>query len=156
VIERKIRLDGTVSDYECEALLIEKGKRAVLRYVLPHDLEFPTAAFGAPKGTVTIGHYWTDRPYNVYQWMTPRGIVLGWYFNVVDATVVDEELVSYEDLAVDVLVDPTGRTTVLDEDELPTDLEPKRRGIVSRALEALTSSPMRLAREIEAETRRFL
>ena len=32
VIERKTRFDGSVQEFACRALLIEPGKRAVIRY----------------------------------------------------------------------------------------------------------------------------
>jgi len=33
ITERKTRLDGSVVEYVCEPLVIEEGRRAVVRYV---------------------------------------------------------------------------------------------------------------------------
>ena len=156
VIERKIGLDGTLSDFVCQRLRLEPGKRAVLRYVVDRERPVAGGELVLPAGTVTIAHYWSDRPYNVYHWVRPAGGTIAYYANVVDRTSIEESLVSYEDLAVDVLITPSGLATVLDEEELPPDLSPSRRAVVARALEALTSGPLRLAREVEAESRTFL
>lgn len=153
IVERKVRLDGTTEEFLCERLLVEPGKRAVLRYVLERGWSV-AGVLAVPRGAVTISHYWVDRPYNVYHWIV-AGSTLAYYCNVSEPPTIGEDLVEYADLAVDVLITPAGEATVLDEDELPTDLSPARRIVVARALEALTSAPLRIAREIEAESRRF-
>src|SRR5258706_12847414 len=70
IVERKNRMDGTSEDFVCDRLLIEPGKRAVLRYVVDRDRHIEGADLIVPKGTATIAHYWTDRPYNVYHWLS--------------------------------------------------------------------------------------
>ena len=65
VVERKIGLDGTLSDFVCERLRLEPGKRAVLRYVVDRERPVADGELILPAGTVTIAHYWSDRPYNV-------------------------------------------------------------------------------------------
>lgn len=151
VVERKIRLDGSTEDFLCDRLLVEPGQRAVLRYVLDRDWHVAEMLV-VPKGAVTISHYWAGRPYNVYHWLV-AGRTLAIYANVVASTTISDDLVSYEDLAVDVLIAPDGTATVLDEEELPPDLDPRHRRTIARAIEAITSSPRRLVREIEAATR---
>lgn len=154
ITERKTRLDGTHEDFTCERLLLEPGKRAVLRYVLDREWRIAGGELVLPTGTVTVSHYWTDRPYNVYHWVGPAGTI-AYYCNVVASTEIRDDLVAYTDLAVDVLIRPDGRTLVLDEEELPADLAPARRGVVARALEALSGDVRRLAAEIERESRPF-
>lgn len=160
VLERKKRLDGTVEDLLCDRLLIEPGKRAVLRYTWTAERRIGETDLVLPKGGFTISHYWTDRAYNVYHFLSapqpdgPR--TLAYYCNVVAATTVADDLVSYNDLVVDVLIDPSGSALVLDEEELPSDLPPPQRAIINKALEELTGNSRRLAVEIERETRRWL
>ncbi len=155
VVERKIRLDGTTEEFLCERMLLEPGKRAVLRYELDRAWNV-AGAIVVPKGSVTIAHYWSDRTYNVYHWVSPRGRTIAYYCNVVASTAIAERLVSYEDLVVDVLIDTSGAATVLDEEDLPPDLPSPRRAIVNRALEDLTSNSRRIAAEMERESRPFL
>ena len=147
MIERKTRLDGSVAEFVCAPLVVEPGRRAILRYVSDREWAVGGTPVRVVPGTVTVGHYWVDRPYNVYHWLS-GGRTLAYYCNVATATTVDPEVVAYTDLTVDVLVMPSGGVTVLDEDELPADLAPGHRAVIARALEAL-ADPRRLIREIE-------
>lgn len=158
IVERKNRLDGTVEDFLCDRLLIEPGKRAALRYTWTAERHIMGTDLVVPKGGFTISHYWTDRAYNVYHFLSapPAPHTLGYYCNVVAATTIREDLVSYDDLVVDVLIDPSGGALVLDEEDLPADLAPSYRAVINKALEELTGNSRRLAVEIERESRRFL
>jgi predicted RNA-binding protein associated with RNAse of E/G family len=155
VTERKVRLDGTAEDFLCERLLLEPGKRAVLRYELDRDWHVADLIV-VPRGSVTIAHYWSDRPYNVYHWVAPPRRTIAYYCNVVASTTIAERLVSYEDLVVDVLIETSGAATVLDEEDLPPDLPSPRRAVVHRAIEDLTTNGRRIAAEMERESRPFL
>jgi predicted RNA-binding protein associated with RNAse of E/G family len=151
ITERKTRLDGSVAEFACEALVVEPGRRAVLRYVSDREWRIEAADLVIRPGTVTVAHYWIDRPYNVYHWLVD-GRTLAYYCNVATDTVISPELVAYTDLVVDVLLRTSGAATVLDEDELPDDLAPPHRLAIARALEALIANPRFVIREIEQET----
>ena len=151
ITERKTRLDGSVAEFACEPLLLEPGRRAVLRYVVDREWAIAGTDLRVRPGSVTIAHYWVDRPYNVYHWLVD-GRTLAYYCNVVADTVVTPELVAYTDLVVDVLLRTSGAATVLDEDELPDDLAPPHRLAIAKALEVLIANPRGLMREIEQET----
>ena len=155
VIERKRRLDGSFVEFRCERLDLDPGRRAVLRYVIPSERRLEGTDLTLLPGTVTIAHYWADRPYNVYAWYRD-GAALGYYCSIADATEIAEGRVEYLDLVVDVLIDLRGSATVLDEDEVPADLEPRHRRTINRTLEDLGSGTKRLVAEIEAESQRFL
>lgn len=152
VIERKIRLDGSVEEFVCEVLVLEAGRHAVLRYAVTRDWDVAGTIL-IPKGTFTISHYWVDRPYNVYHWIN-EGRTLAQYVNIADRTEIAPGLVAYRDLVVDVLVRPSGAIEILDEDELPTDLEPAARKCIADALEVVITGARRLTLEIEQESRR--
>lgn len=154
VIERKIRLDGSAEEFVCDVLALDPGRHAVLRYELDRDWDV-AGTIVIPKGALTVSHYWADRPYNVYHWVRD-GRTLALYVNVADRTEVRPELVSYRDLVVDVLLRPGGAIEILDEDELPTDLEPAARRSIADALEVVVTGARRLTQEIERETRRHL
>ena len=151
IIERKTRLDGSTEEYRCEVLSLEAGRRAVLRYAVDREWVIAGGVIVVPKGAVTIGHYWADRPYNVYHWLV-GGSTLAYYCNIATQTVISPELVGYTDLVVDVVLRPSGAADVLDEDELPEDLAPAHRSQIAKALEVLIANPRFLMREIEAET----
>ncbi len=154
VIERKIRLDGTSSEFSCEGLAVEPGRRAVLRYTSDQVVRIRDTDIALPAGTITLAHYWTDRPYNVYHWLS-LGRTVAYYVNVADRTRIETGSVSYRDLVVDVVVRPSGALEILDEDELPADLEPAARKAIADALEVVVTGAKRLAAEIEQESRRY-
>lgn len=153
--ERKRRLDGTSVDFECGRSLVEPGNRAVLRYVVERERALEGTPLVLPAGTLTIAHYWIDRPYNVYHWID-RGRTLAYYCSIAEDTSITDEVVAYTDLAVDVLIDVRGEPTVLDEEELPADLPPPQRAVIARALDELVGQSRRIAAEIEGASRPFL
>lgn len=151
ITERKVRLDGSVAEFACEAVVVEPGRRAVLRYVTDREWAISGSDIRVPVGTVTVGHYWVDRPYNVYHWLV-GGRTLAYYCNVATDTTIEPALVAYRDLTVDVLIRTSGEPTVLDEDDLPDDLAPPYRLAIAKALETLIANPRMVIREIERET----
>ena len=153
VIERKTVFDGSVQEFACRALLIEPGKRAVIRYELDRDWHVGGMIF--PKGGYTAGHFWTDRPYNVYHWLE-SGRTLAYYFNVGLVDEISEDRVAWRDLIIDVLVKPDGAIDILDEDEVPADRPVEHRGTIARALEQIVTNPKRLVAEVECESRALL
>ncbi len=126
----------------------------MLRYLIRDERALDGTGLVLPAGTLTIAHYWVDRPYNVYHWID-RGRTLAYYCNVSEETVIRDDLVEYLDLTVDVLIDPAGSVLVLDEDDLPADLSSGRRRTIARALEEITGRPRHVAAEIDAESARF-
>jgi predicted RNA-binding protein associated with RNAse of E/G family len=151
ITERKTRLDGSMTEFVCEPIVVEPGRRAVLRYVSDREWAVADTNIRVPVGTVTVAHYWMDRPYNVYHWLVD-GRTLAYYCNIVTDTQIEADLVAYTDLVVDVLLRPSGAADVLDEDELPHDLAPAHRLAIAQALEVLIANPRFLIREIEQET----
>jgi predicted RNA-binding protein associated with RNAse of E/G family len=155
ITERKTRLDGSVVEYVCETLALEPGRRAVVRYVTEQDRPIEGTDLVLRKGTVTVGHFWTDRPYNVYHWLD-RGRTVALYVNIATDTTIEPGIVAYRDLVVDVLIRPSGAIEILDEDELPPTIEPRDRLAIAKAIETCVTEARRLTAEIERETRAVL
>jgi len=155
ITERKTRLDGSVVEYVCERIAVEPGRHAIVRYVTDRDRTLEGSDLVLRTGTVTIGHFWVDRPYNVYHWLE-RERTIAFYVNIATDTAIDDAAVSYTDLVVDVLLRPSGAIEVLDEDELPPTLEPRYRLAIAKALEVCITDPRRLIAEIERETKAAL
>ena len=155
IIERKTRLDGSVVEYTCEPLVVEEGRRALVRYVTEADRPLEGSDLVLRAGTVTVGHFWTDRPYNVYHWLD-GGKTVAFYVNIATDTTIDAIAIAYRDLVVDVLIRPSGAIEVLDEEELPPEIEPRYRLAIAKALETCVTEGRRLAAEIERETRAVL
>ena len=155
ITERKTRLDGSVVEYACEALVVEPGRRAVVRYVADQDRALEGTDLVLRKGTVTVGHFWTDRPYNVYHWLDGAKTV-ALYVSVATDTTIEPAAIAYRDLVVDVIIRPSGAIEILDEDELPPSIEPRYRLAIAKALETCVTEGRRLSAEIERETRAVL
>jgi predicted RNA-binding protein associated with RNAse of E/G family len=106
-----------------------------------------------PAGTVSIGHFWTDRNYNVYHWLSSDRSTVGYYFNIADRTSWDAERLDWRDLVVDVLALPAGRLDVLDEDELPPVLDDEVRAHLEAGKAALLERTAAVLAEVEAASR---
>ncbi|MEC3035126.1 DUF402 domain-containing protein, partial [Bacillus thuringiensis] len=135
IIERKIRYNSTIVDHNC--LLLEKQSQSI---VLFHEVQYSftmtanDTKLTIPKGSYTIAYYWKDCPYNLYVWRDIKGKYLGSYFNIVKNTQIKDEVVSFEDLIIDIMVLPNGEYFILDEDELPEPLGNFEGGYVKEAL----------------------
>ena len=78
-----------------------------------------------PAGTVSVGHFWTDRHYNVYHWLDRRRRNPRVLLQHLRRNPHRRGPIEWRDLTVDVLALPGGRLDVLDEHELPADLPPE-------------------------------
>jgi uncharacterized protein len=62
--------------------------------------------------------FYNDRWYNIFEiYDRDDGQIKGWYCNVGKPAVIEEGVVSYVDLALDLWVAADGKQTILDEDE---------------------------------------
>jgi hypothetical protein len=130
ITEIKRTLSGGESRYVCEVFERDAEWLRVI-WRLPAAREVHGVLL--PEGTITVGHFWRQRAYNLYHWTHPEGGTLAYYFNIGDVRSWGADEFEWDDLAVDVLATPDGRVQVLDEDELPADLAPGRRGYILAA-----------------------
>ncbi|MBZ4222796.1 DUF402 domain-containing protein [Bacillus wiedmannii] len=153
IIERKIRYDGTTIDHAC--LLIEAQQDKIILY---HEVQysFTMAAndkkLTIPKGSYTVAYYWGNRPYNLYVWRDQDGGYLGSYFNIVKNTCITDEVVSFEELILDIMILLSGEFFILDEDELPDSLEQFEDGYVEKALHTVKNTIQESLPKIISET----
>jgi hypothetical protein len=152
VLELKRTLDGCQKTFQCR-LVAGDDRQAVLLFVAPAPMH--VHGVDLPAGTVTFAHYWTDRLYNVYHWLDARGGTIGFYFNLADSTAIEEGRLAWRDLTVDVLATPDGRLEVLDEHELPPDLDPLIGARIALGRAAILADPARLMAEIEQRSRQL-
>ena len=150
VVELKRTLAGREKTFDCR-LLAGDRRGAVVLFVAPGPMH--VHGVDLPAGTVTFGHFWTDRAYNVYHWTDRSGATIGFYFNLADSTRIADGLIEWRDLTVDVLALPSGRLEVLDEHELPPDLDPATRAHIDAGRRAILDDPRRLMDEIERRSR---
>ena len=64
-----------------------------------------------------IEFYYTDRWFNIFDIAPKEGPRKGWYCNITEPACIMDTIIEQVDLFLDVWVDPTGKTLILDEDE---------------------------------------
>lgn len=131
IVETKRTLLGTEKSFPCRVLERTPDALVVL-FISPRA--YQVAELQLPAGTLTFGHFWVERPYNVYHWLTPGGATLAHYFNLADQTVIGADHFSFRDLTLDLLSRPGRPPEVLDHHELPADLDPATHASITRAL----------------------
>ena len=151
--EVKRTLGGERKTFDCE-LLHRTDDEVVVIYRMPRDIQLEDILLR--KDTVSLGYFWRDRPYNAYHWIDQCHDTLALYFNIADGTRISSQSVEWRDLAVDILLTPDGRCRVLDEDELPTDIEPALRSYINRARDELCQQPLSRLAEYDKLTRSLM
>jgi len=99
------------------------------------------------QGDRFLEAYFNDRWYNIFEIHDKSSDALkGWYCNVTYPAEFTDDMISYVDLALDLLVYPDGRQLVLDEDEFidlhlnDSDAEKARRALGE--LQQIMKSPL--------------
>jgi hypothetical protein len=116
--------------YEYEANELRRDKTGIVLEALftRDDMPFMDVTF--KKGDRFVEYYWSDRWYNIFViYDRDDGALKGWYCNIGKPAVIEDSVVSYVDLALDLWVSADGRQAVLDEDEfeaLALDAESRR------------------------------
>lgn len=149
ITEVKTTLAGERKTFACE-LLCQQETAAVVMYRMPSDLQLEDLLL--PEGSLSLGYFWEERAYNAYHWVDDKRQTLALYFNICDNTRISAEQVAWRDLAVDILITPDLRCRVLDEDELPDDLEHSLLARINATRDALCAEPERLLQEFEARS----
>lgn len=150
ITEIKSTLDGKQHTFDCELVHHETGE-AVIAYRMPRDLMLEDIALR--KGTLSLGYFWERRPYNVYHWIDDALDTVALYFNIADNTRIGSREIEWRDLSVDVLINPAGECRVLDEDELPVDLDAGLLAYIHSARDELCRRPLSLLNEYDKLTR---
>jgi predicted RNA-binding protein associated with RNAse of E/G family len=155
ILEIKRTLDGREKRFDCRLLdLAPDGGHAAVLWVAPEPMH--VHGVDLPAGTISVGHFWVDRHYNVYHWLDRAGQTLGYYFNICDETRIGAGVIEWRDLIVDVLAIPGSRLDVLDEDELPAKLPPDIATHIAAGKRAILAGPAAVLAEIEAGSRAVL
>jgi hypothetical protein len=91
------------------------------------------------RGDRFIEFFYNDRWYNVFEISEPANHqIKGWYCNICHPAIFSTLSVTYLDLALDLLVYPTGHQTVLDMDEFEAlPLSPFERLMARKSLQEL-------------------
>ena len=101
--------------FHCELLYRESGY-AVLRYVA--EKSGLIADMSIAPGSTTVAHYWQDRPYVAWRMFDLNKSLIGTLFHICTNVCIREYHLSYDDLLLDIWIEPDRKIRVLDEDEL--------------------------------------
>ncbi len=153
ITEVKTTLGGERKLFECELLTLDP-QAAVVIYRMPDD--FMLEDLLLPRGTISLGYFWEEHAYNVYHWVDDKLQTLALYFNVCDNTRISSTQIAWRDLTVDILVTPDRRCRVLDEDELPDDIDSELLSRINATRDALCIDPAGLLLEFETRSRALL
>ena len=104
--------------YEYEGVLLNRDENSITLEALFDREDRPFMDVVFKTGDRFIEHYYTDRWYNVFEVQDRDDEkIKGWYCNVGKPAVIEDGILSYVDLALDLWVSTDGKQTVLDEDE---------------------------------------
>jgi predicted RNA-binding protein associated with RNAse of E/G family len=127
-------------------VLSQDGPELVLEARFDRD-DLDLAGLRLRRGDRFVETFYTDRGYNVFAvYASEAGRLKGWYCNITRPACIDTEGgdIRAEDLALDVIVLPDGRSVVLDEDEFAAlPLSDAERHQARRALADLRAAILR-------------
>ena len=104
--------------YEYEGMLLSRDENSVTLEALFDRADMPFMDVVFKTGDRFVEYYYSDRWYNIFAIHDREdGQIKGWYCNIGKPAVIDDGVVSYIDLALDLWVSTDGKQTVLDEDE---------------------------------------
>jgi protein associated with RNAse G/E len=152
-LEIKEKLNGERQYFNC-TLMENRANQAVLLYQLEHSWRI--GGLIIPKGTLSFGYFWTDKPYNAYHWLEAKGQSIGVYFNISDQTHLSQDQVNWRDLNLDLLVTSDGRYQWLDLDEFNGILDGNLKKYILDAKEQLQGNYPQIVREIEQRSNTLL
>jgi predicted RNA-binding protein associated with RNAse of E/G family len=114
----KKNLAGEVTwQYEGEVLQREENFVIIEAYFNRDDMPFQETIL--KRNDRFVETFYADKWYNIFEiYDRDNGVLKGWYCNITKPAIIEDDSVSYVDLALDLWVSVNGRQTVLDEDEL--------------------------------------
>jgi predicted RNA-binding protein associated with RNAse of E/G family len=151
IVEVKRTLDGKIVEYASEPLLVEPAMRAVLLCRIDEPEVVAGGRMTLAPGTLSVGYFWFDRPYNVYHWLY-HGKTLVHYINIGRFHSLSESALVWDDYAVDILAYPDGTVEVIDEDEIPETVDPETRTFIADATAAVLAELDPIVATVNAET----
>ena len=134
----KRNLAGEVT-WQYEGRVLEYGASCVVLEAFFNRDDMPFMGVILKRDDRFVETFYSDRWYNVFEiYDRDDGKFKGWYCNVGYPAVIEKDVVSYIDLALDLWVAADGAQTVLDEDEfLGLSMDVMTRAQAAAALEAL-------------------
>ena len=113
----KKNLAGDVT-WQYDGKIVRQEANAVILEALFNRSDTPFMDIVLKENDRFVETFYSDRWYNIFEiYDRDDGRIKGWYCNIGKPAVIEDGVVSYVDLALDLWVSVDGKQTVLDEDE---------------------------------------
>jgi uncharacterized protein len=116
IIVRACKYDGREHRRWPARLLRQEGPLLVLDAYFPEEVSHDLLGTIA-LGTHSLEYYWLDRWYNVFRFAQPNGELRNYYCNVNVPPTLENDVLSYVDLDLDILVAPDRSYQLLDAED---------------------------------------
>jgi uncharacterized protein len=114
---QKKNLAGEVT-WQYEGVILYRERNTVVLEALFNRPDTPFMDVTLKENDRFVETFYSDRWYNIFEiYDRDDGKIKGWYCNVGMPAIIEDGVVSYVDLALDLWVSVNGEQTVLDEDE---------------------------------------
>jgi uncharacterized protein len=117
IVIQKKNLAGDVT-WSYEGTVLQREVHFVVLEALFNRPDMPFMDVVFKQNDRFVETFYNDRWYNIFEiYDRDDGKLKGWYCNIGKPAVIEDGVVSYVDLALDLWVSLSGQQTVLDEDE---------------------------------------
>ena len=116
ILVRACKFDGAEHRRWQAELIRQEGSLVLLDAKFEEDIQHDLLGT-VVSGTISLEYYWLDRWYSIFRFSEPTGELRNFYCNINIPPVLEERVLSYIDLDIDVLVNPDFSYQILDEDE---------------------------------------
>jgi predicted RNA-binding protein associated with RNAse of E/G family len=104
--------------WQYEGVVVRRESNTVVLEALFNRPDMPFMDIVLKQNDRFVETFYNDRWYNIFEiYDRDDGQIKGWYCNVGMPAVIEDGVVAYVDLALDLWVSKDGEQTVLDEDE---------------------------------------
>ena len=105
--------------WQYEGVALSRAENAVTLEALFNRDDMPFMDIMLKRNDRFVETFYSDRWYNIFEiYDRDDNQFKGWYCNIGKPAIIEDDFVSYVDLALDLWVSVNGDQTVLDEDEL--------------------------------------
>ena len=105
--------------WQYEGVVLSREENKITLEALFNRDDIPFMDIVLKRNDRFVETFYSDRWYNIFEiYDRDDDHFKGWYCNVCKPAIIEDDFISYVDLALDLWVSANGKQTVLDEDEL--------------------------------------
>lgn len=105
--------------WQYEGVELSRDENSITIEALFNREDMPFQEIVLKRNDRFVETFYADKWYNIFAiYDRDDGTLKGWYCNITKPAIIEDDSVSYVDLALDLWVSANGKQTVLDEDEL--------------------------------------